>query len=85
MRRVVLGLAVGAAVAVPASTANAMQELPVINCGIVSCTYPIERKVEFVSETVNAELADVRECVENTIGAIENVLQGTPQPATCDL
>ena len=71
--------------AVPASTASAMQELPVINCGIVSCTYPIEQKVEFVTDTVEQESADVQECVDNTIGAIRNVLQGTPQPAVCNL
>ena len=85
MRRVVLGLAVTAAVVLPASTAGAMQELPVINCGIVSCTYPIEQKVEFVTDTVDQETTDVRECVENTIGAIRNILQGTPQPAYCPL
>ena len=85
MRRVVLSLAVGVAVVVPASSASAMQEIPPINCGIVSCTEPIERKVEFVADTVNQESTDIRECVENTVGAIRNVLQGTPQPATCDL
>ena len=87
MRRVVLGLAVSAAVAIPASTAQAMEDIPwpPVNCGIVSCTYPVERKLDEVNQTVAQEQADLQECIQNTFGAIRNILQGTPQPAVCDL
>ena len=78
-------MVVTAAVVIPASSASALQEIPPINCGIVSCTYPIEKKIEFVNDTVNQESSDIQECVENTFGAIRNILQGTPQPAVCNL
>ena len=60
-------------VAAPAATATAAQ-IPPVNCGIVSCTYPIDKKID-----------NVQECIENTKNAIRNFLQGTPQPGTCSL
>lgn len=80
MRRVVLGLAVTAFAVLPATSAPATQEIPPINCGIVSCTYPIDRKIE----EINDATAGVRECIDNGIGAIQNWLQGTPQPGVCN-
>lgn len=47
---------------------------PPIQCGIVSCTYPVERKVEAV-----------RDCLEGAGVAIREVLEGTPQPQECSL
>lgn len=63
------------ALAIPASTASAA-EIPPINCGIVSCTDRVERAIESTE--------GLQECAANTVNAIENVLQGTPQPTVCD-
>ena len=68
MRRVVMGLAAAVAIAVPATATAA--EIPPINCGIVSCTYQLDK---------------AEKCVQNGVGAIRNTLQGTPQPGECDL
>lgn len=73
MKRIVLGVATAALLVVPAGSAPAA-EIPEINCGIVSCTYPVERQVETIEE-----------CVEGTKRAIAYVLQGTPQPQECSL
>jgi hypothetical protein len=75
LKKIVLGLTSAAllASAATAAPANAW-EPPVINCGIVSCTYPIERKLDTVDE-----------CVKNTVHAVELVLQGTPQPQECSI
>lgn len=83
MRRIVIGasalaLAVGTGAA-PASAA-AGPDIPPVNCGIVSCTYFIEKRIE----DANAATEGVRECVENGIGALQNWLQGTPQPGVCN-
>jgi hypothetical protein len=75
MRRVVLGFVTAVAVAAPAQAA----EVPPINCGIVSCTYPIERKLEEINESTQG----VRDCVEGAQRAIAYILQGTPQPQEC--
>ena len=75
MRRVVLGLLMSVAVAAPAQAS----EIPPINCGIVSCTYPIERKLEQINESTQG----VRDCVEGAGRAIAYILQGTPQPQEC--
>jgi hypothetical protein len=74
MRRVVLGLSLSVAVAAPAQGA-----VPPPNCGIVSCTYPIERKLE----EINGATQGARDCVDAARGAIANFLQGTPQPGEC--
>lgn len=76
MRRVVLGLLVSVAAAVPAQAAAAP---PVPNCGIVSCTYPIERKLE----EINGATQGVRDCVDAARGAIASIVDGTPQPGEC--
>jgi hypothetical protein len=58
-----------------------MTNVPPINCGIVSCTYPIERAIERATEGTEG----VRECVDNGVGAVRNILQGTPQPGVCNV
>ncbi len=80
MRRILIGLVVAAFAALPAATAGAAN-VPPINCGIVSCTYPVDRLIDRLTEG-NPGL---EECIDNTLGAVRNVLQGTPQPATCDI
>jgi hypothetical protein len=75
MRRVVLGLSMSVAVAMPAQAAAP----PPPNCGIVSCTYPIERKLE----EINGATQGARDCVEAAKGSLANFLQGTPQPGEC--
>jgi hypothetical protein len=72
MKKIVLA----ALIALPAMTAapaNAW-EPPDLNCGIVSCTYQIERKVE-----------TVRECVDGAVRGVGYILQGTPQPQECNV
>ena len=61
---------------VAAPAAAEIRPLPEIQCGIVSCTYPIEQKIEYVRDSAQT-------CVDNTAAAIENVVAGTPQPTTC--
>ena len=80
MRRIVLAGVLTVGLAVPA-TAGATTNIPPINCGIVSCTYPIERAID----EATAGTEGIRECVANTVVAIRNVLQGTPQPAVCNV
>jgi hypothetical protein len=76
MRRVVLGLLLSGAVVVPA---QASASVPPPNCGIVSCTYPIEKKLDEINESTQG----VRDCVEAAKGAIASIVQGTPQPGEC--
>ena len=59
-----------AGVAAPAPAAD----VPDVNCGIVSCTYPVEKRVE-----------GLKECVDGAVRAVEYALQGTPQPQECSL
>ena len=66
-------MSAAAFLALPAAAAPAA-EIPEINCGIVSCTYPVEKRVE-----------TVKECVDGTVRAVEYALQGTPQPQECRL
>lgn len=73
MKKFFLAAVSVAAIAAPASTAQAA-DVPEISCGIVSCTYQIERKVD-----------TVKECVEGAVRAVEYALQGTPQPQECSL
>ena len=73
MRKIALTLSAAAFLALPVAAAPAA-EIPEINCGIVSCTYPVEQRLE-----------GVRECVEGAVRAVEYVLQGTPQPQECSL
>ena len=79
MRRLVLCLTVTSIVALPAATAPAAN-VPPINCGIVSCTYPIEKALD--EATAGSE--GLQECVDNTLAAIRGVINGTPQPAYCN-
>ena len=72
MKKLIAGATVAAALAVPA--AASAQEVPEVNCGIVSCTYVIEQRVE-----------GVQECVEGAKTAIRYWSQGTPQPQECSL
>ena len=71
MKKLVLAASAAAMLAVPAAPAPA-QEIPDINCGIVSCTEQIERKVEYATD-----------CVTGTVHAIENAVAGYPQPYAC--
>ena len=73
MKKIALTLSAAAFLALPAASAPAA-DIPDVNCGIVSCTYPIEQRVE-----------GVKECVDATVRAVEYALQGTPQPQTCSL
>jgi hypothetical protein len=78
VKRTVLGLTTAALIALPATAAPAgaaqLPDIPPINCGIVSCTYQIERKVD-----------SVKECVDGAVVAVRYILQGTPQPQECSL
>jgi hypothetical protein len=73
MRKIAITMSAAAFLALPAAAAPAA-EIPEINCGIVSCTYPIERKLD-----------TVKECVDGAVRAVEYALQGTPQPQECRL
>lgn len=70
-RTIVLAGVFGALAFVPTAGAAAV---PPINCGIVSCTYPVEKKVEAVQG-----------CVDGAVVAIREIVQGTPQPQMCNL
>ncbi len=75
--RLTLAASVAAlAVAVPASTASAadVRPLPDINCGIVSCTYQVERIVDSASH-----------CVDGAVRFVEYAINSTPQPQECSL
>ena len=72
MKKSIVVAVATAALVVPA-TAPA-QEIPEVNCGIVSCTYVLEQRVE-----------GVEECVEGAKRAIRYIVQGTPQPQECSL
>jgi hypothetical protein len=80
LRRILLAGVLTAGLVVPAST-SASVPIPPINCGIVSCTYPVDRLVD----RATGGTEDIQECVRNTEGAIRNLLQGTPQPAVCNV
>jgi hypothetical protein len=73
MKKLVLLVTTAAVLAVPAAPAPAA-DIPEINCGIVSCTYQVERKVD-----------GLKECAEGAVRAVEYALQGTPQPQECSL
>jgi hypothetical protein len=72
MKKVVLGLTAAAALSVVPATAAPASEIPEINCGIVSCTYPIERQVD-----------RVQDCVAAAEYAVRGIVNGTPQPGAC--
>ena len=78
MRRAVLGLTVTAIVALPTASAPA-SDIPPINCGIVSCTYAIERAID----NATAGTEGLQECIANTAAAVRGIINGTPQPAYC--
>lgn len=82
MKKLVLAVSAAAMFAIPAAPAAAW-EPPYINCGIVSCTEQVERKVEFTQETAGGIVEDAVACVKGTVGAIENALNGYPQPYAC--
>ena len=71
MKKVVLGTTTAALVALPATAAPAAGILEP-NCGIVSCTYLIEQKID-----------NVQECVDGAKRAVVYIIQGTPQPQEC--
>ena len=72
MKKVVLGVTAAALFAAVPATAAPASEIPEINCGIVSCTYPIDRKVD-----------QVEDCVEAIEYGLRNLINGTPQPGAC--
>ena len=55
----------------PAASADVrpLPDLPPVQCGVAGCPDPV---------------AGTKECVANGVGALQNWLQGTPQPGTCD-
>ena len=53
MKRLILGLVTAAVVVVPADASAA--EIPPINCGIVSCTYPIEKLLDDITGAPSAQ------------------------------
>jgi hypothetical protein len=73
MKKLALLFSTAALLAVPAAPAPAA-DIPEINCGIVSCTYVIEQRVD-----------GVKECVEGAVRGVQYILQGTPQPQECSL
>ncbi len=73
MRKLALIVSAAAFLALPAAAAPAA-DIPDVNCGIVSCTYVIEQRVE-----------TVKECVDGAVRGVEYALQGTPQPQECSL
>ena len=74
MRKISLIVSAAAFLALPAAAASAA-EIPEINCGIVSCTYPVEKRVE-----------TVQECVDGAVVAVGQMLQGiTPEMQECSL
>jgi hypothetical protein len=71
-----------AAVAAPTASAEVKgPDLPEINCGIVSCTYQLERAID----NATAATDGVKECVAGAGRAVGYILQGTPQPQECSL
>jgi acid phosphatase class B len=83
MKKLALAVSAAAMLAVPAAPASAAAgpEIPEINCGIVSCTYVLEQRVEWVREKVAA----VADCATGTVGATIAALNGLPQPYDCSL
>ena len=71
MKKVVLGVTAAALLAIPATAAPA-SEIPEVNCGIVSCTYPVDQAVE-----------KAQDCVAAAEYGLRNWLNGTPQPGAC--
>ena len=78
VRKLALAVSAAALLAVPAAPAPAA-EIPEINCGIVSCTYQIERKIDEARE----QTGPIVDCVVGTVHAIENAIAGYPQPYAC--
>ena len=71
MKKILIGTASAALLLIPATAAPA-QDIPEINCGIVSCTYKVEQAVD-----------KVQDCVDAAEYGLRNTLNGTPQPGTC--
>ena len=76
MKKIAITVTAAAFLALPVAAAPAAEipDIPDVNCGIVSCTYVIEKRVETVEE-----------CVDGAVRAVEYALQGTPQPQECSL
>ena len=71
-------MSVAALLALPVASAPAA-DIPDINCGIVSCTYPVEKKIEAVNETVG----NVVDCATGTVEAYWQAINGYPQMYYC--
>ena len=74
MRKITLIVSAAAFLALPVASASAA-DIPDVNCGIVSCTYPVEKRVE-----------TVKECVDGAVAATQQILQGiTPEMQECSI
>ncbi len=79
MKKLIL-LSAAAFLALPAAAAPAagipeVPEVPEVNCGIVSCTYPVEKRLD-----------TVKECVDGAVVAVGQMLEGiTPEMQDCRL
>ena len=74
MKKIALTVSAAAFLALPVASAQAA-DIPDINCGIVSCTYPVEKRVE-----------TVKECVDGAVVAVGQIIQGiTPEMQECSL
>ena len=74
MKKLALIVSAAAFLALPAASAQAA-DIPDVNCGIVSCTYQVEKRVE-----------GAKECVEGAVVAVGQMLQGiTPEMQDCSL
>jgi hypothetical protein len=71
MRKLFIGAAAAALLAIPATAAPAA-EVPEINCGIASCTHQVDGILE-----------KAQDCVAAAEYGLRNALNGTPQPGAC--
>ena len=72
MKKLALAVSAAALFAIPAAPAAAAQEIPEINCGIVSCTHPIDETVDY-ARYVGGQVVD---CVRGTANATWQALNG---------
>ena len=80
MKKLALTVSAAAFLALPVATAQAA-DIPEINCGIVSCTYQIEKKVEYTQGVVE----DVVNCATGTVEAYWRAINGYPQMYYCPI
>ena len=84
MKKFALIVSAAAFLALPVASAPAA-DIPEINCGIVSCTYPIEKKLEYVNETGGGLVEDAVNCATGTVEAYWRAINGYPQMYYCEI